>query len=123
MELPQCCNHHEKEDCCNKCCDCVSKEWIETRLANVKRDILSAFLRITRNGCTGSDALENVVRELQQEVGNLSNQILELRGVDVEINTAITNLNSNTDSRLDALEDHDATNCVTAEDVPDVIVP
>ena len=43
-----------------------------------------------------------------------------------DINNNITNLNTvdtETDARLDALEEHDTTNCVTAEDVGEVQEP
>ena len=90
-----------KKDCgcgCN-CSDYVHKAALEGILTRWKKDIISSFLRINRNSCDDKDAIIDKLAELETA-------IQELQGVDTE-----------TDSRLDRLEEHDATDCVTATDI------
>ena len=64
-----------------------------------RKDIISSFLRINRNSCDDKDAIINKLAELETA-------IQELQGIDTE-----------TDSRLDRLEEHDQIDCVTATDI------
>lgn len=114
MELPNC---KKEESCCNKCCDCVSKDWIEVRLEKFKKDVLSAFIRISKNSCDDDSAIEDWVRS---EIERIDRDITNLKDVDTGHNEKFDELDqadADTDARLDALEAHDTTNCVTAVDV------
>lgn len=99
MELPENCKH----DCgCNCNCNCsgyVRKESLQCILERWKKDIISSFLRINRNSCDDKDAIIDKLAELETA-------IQELQGTDTETN-----------DRLDRLEEHDAIDCVTAEDI------
>ena len=122
MELPNC-TPSKEDHCCNKCCDCVTKDLLEARLEKFKKEVLSAFIRISKSSCDDSSTIEDWV---QDEITRINGEIDGLKNVDITVNNAITNLNNvdvATDERLDALEAHDATNCVTAVDVEDVIEP
>lgn len=128
MLPPHC--HPAPEPECNKCCDCVSKEWLEMRLEKFKKEVLSAFIRISKSSCDSSADIEEYV---QQEITRINGELDALRNVDITVNNSITDINNNitnlntvdteTDARLDALEEHDTTNCVTAEDVGEVQEP
>lgn len=68
-------------------------------LARFKKDILTSVLRLAQNKCDDKSAILD-------RLGELEDLVQELQGVDTETN-----------DRLDRLEEHDAIDCVTAEDI------
>lgn len=90
-----------KDHCCN-CCDCkdyLRKDALMPILARFKKDILTSVLRLAQNKCDDKSAILD-------RLGELEDLVQELQGVDTETN-----------DRLDRLEEHDAIDCVTAEDI------
>ena len=114
MELPE--SNCEPKNCgCNCKCDCITREELEVRLENFKKEVLSAFIRLQNSKCDGTDALEDWIED---EISRIDAEIINLKNKDVLIDGTISNLDNDTDRRLDLLESHDSTDCVTAEDIP-----
>lgn len=117
--VPRTC-HCRKEEPKQKCCeDYVTKNWAESKLNNLRRDLVEKMKKLIPSGGS-SEGINELQEYVESQVSAINNEITRLNSVDTSVNQSIQNLNdvdTITNERLESLEAHDTMNCVTAVDV------